>query len=84
MKSLAAFTTLVTCLVLVACGRNESPKATPVATPLSSAANVPKAEIKKDEAPHAPDTHGMPGMSELFKGDDKPALKTSEKTPPGR
>ena len=84
MKNLAAFTTLVTCLVLVACGRNESPKATPAATPFSIAANVPKAEIKKDDAPHAPDTHGMPGTSELFKDEDKPAVKSSEMTPPGR
>ena len=67
MKNLAVITTLVACLVLVACGRNKSPKATPAPTPLSSAANVPNAETKKDEALHAPDTHGMPGMSELFK-----------------
>ena len=79
MKSFGVITTLEACLVLVACGRNEPPKTTPVATPLFSAANVPKAEIKKDEAPHAPDTHGMPGMSELLQGDDKSAAKAREK-----
>ena len=75
MKSFGVITTLEACLVLVECGRNESPKA----TPLSSAANVPKAETTKDEAPHAPDTRGMPGMSELLQGDDKSAAKASEK-----
>ena len=77
MKNLAVVATFVASLVLVACGRNEPPKATPA--PLSSATTVTKAEPKKDEAPHAPDTHGMPGMSELFKGDDKPADKAGDK-----
>lgn len=76
MKNFAVIAAIVACLMLVACGRNEPPKATPAATPLSNAA---KAETKKDEAPHAPDTHGMPGMSELFKADDKPAVTANEK-----
>ena len=77
MKSLAVAATFVASFALVACGRNEPPKAT--SAPLSGATTVTQAEPKKEEAPHAPDTHGMPGMSELFKGDDKPADKAGDK-----
>ena len=36
---------------------------------------LPAAEAKKDEGAHAPETHGMPGMSELFKSDGKDEKK---------
>ena len=55
--------------MLAACGPSDKPKVTP-----------PASTEAKTEAPHAPDTHGMPGMSELFKGDEKkPEEKKDDK-----
>ena len=60
-------------LLLAACGQESTP-AKPAAAPATSApapaASAP-AEPAKKEVTHAPETHGMPGMSELFKADDK-------------
>ena len=77
MKNFGVLAAIVTSLTLASCGRSEPTKAPPAATP--SAGSATKAETKKEEAPHAPDLHGMPGMADLFKGDDKPAVKASEK-----
>ena len=56
--------------LLFACGPGEPPKPTP--------AKASATEAKKEET-HAPDTHGMPGMSELFKSDDKKDEKGEKK-----
>ena len=71
--------TFVALFIFVACSPNDPSKAAPAA-PKSTAATDAKPEPKKEEH-HTPDTHGMPGMSELFKGDDKAAEKTPEKAP---
>jgi hypothetical protein len=78
MKITAACATLLAGIALAACGPGESPKATPAAAPTSTA--TPTSVDAKKEAKHdTPDTHGMPGMSELFKGDDKAGEKPPEK-----
>lgn len=75
MKMTAAIVALVASLALTACGPNETPKAMPTAAQTSTAAPIAKGESKKEEKMHVPDTHGMPGMSELFKGGDKAGEK---------
>ena len=59
----------VSVLCVAACGQEPAPAkpAAPSAPGNSAAQAAPVAETKKDEAAHAPETHGMPGMSELFK-----------------
>jgi hypothetical protein len=64
-----------TCLTLAACGQS-SEQAKPAAqAPAQSAAPAgpatPAGEAKKEAKQETPDTHGMPGMSELFKDDAK-------------
>ena len=67
------FTTLVVCcFFLAACGQES---ATPASSAPPGASTAPAAEAKKDEGAHAPETHGMPGMSELFKSDGKDEKK---------
>lgn len=58
-------------VVLAACSRSEAPAPAAAAAPAGATASAVKAEAKKEEKHEAPDIHGMPGMSELFKGDDK-------------
>ena len=79
MKNFAIIAAIAASLVLVACGRDEPPKPSTTAKPLSSSTTAAKTETKKEEAPHAPDLHGMPGMADLFKGEEKPVVKASEK-----
>ena len=75
MKRITAITAVVVGLALAACGSSDPPtaKTTPTTPPATNAAA--KTEPKHD----TPDTHGMPGMSELFKGDDKKADKADDK-----
>ncbi len=84
-KSGSLFTALIAALALTACGDSAPPKTTvpAAAAPVAPAAGAPGAapasagsasapvEAKKEEKHDAPDTHGMPGMADLFKGDDK-------------
>jgi len=64
-----ALTIAALSLALAACGQsNDQSKATS-STP-SAPATTAAPEAKK-EVHEAPDTHGMPGMSELFKGKDE-------------
>jgi hypothetical protein len=79
MKMTVAFAALVAGLALSACGRNEPPKAASGAPPTATATTMVKGQTKKEEKSDVPDTHGMPGMSELFKGDDKAGEKPAEK-----
>lgn len=63
-------------LLLAACGQDATPPAKPAATPAAGApAAAPEAsapaEAPKKEVTQAPETHGMPGMSELFKAEEK-------------
>ena len=66
---------------VAACGQEPAPAAptaptAPPTTPSTAPApSAPAAEAKKDEGAHAPETHGMPGMSELFKSDGKDEKK---------
>ena len=66
---------------VAACGQEPAPAAptaptAPSTTPSTAPApSAPAAEAKKDEGAHAPETHGMPGMSELFKSDGKDEKK---------
>jgi hypothetical protein len=76
MKATTIFAILAACAVLAACGPGEAPKATPAKATTGAPAAV---EAKKEEKRETPDTHGMPGMSELFKGDDKKDEKKDEK-----
>ena len=78
MKIANAFATLFAGITLAACGPSEPPKAAPAAATTTSAAPA-SADAKKEAKHDTPDTHGMPGMSELFKGDDKAAEKPAEK-----
>ena len=41
------------------------------ATASATASSAAAVEAKKEEKPDVPDTHGMPGMADLFKGEDK-------------
>ena len=78
MKIANAFATIFAGIMLAACGPGETPKAAPVAATTTPAAPA-NADARKEAKHDAPDTHGMPGMSELFKGDDKAAEKPAEK-----
>lgn len=61
-------------------GRQATPKveAKPIAETKAEAQAAPKAETADSAGAakaDAPDTHGMPGMADLFKGDDKSEKK---------
>jgi len=63
---------------VAACGQEPAPAAPTAPSTTTSTApapSAPAAEAKKDEGAHAPETHGMPGMSELFKSDGKDEKK---------
>jgi uncharacterized lipoprotein YbaY len=65
---------LAAAAALVGCeDKKPAPQAPPptAAAPAPSAAPAPAGEAAKKEEIEAPDTHGMPGMSELFKDKDK-------------
>ena len=63
--------------LIAACGPGEAPKATTsTTTTVTTGANT---EVKVEEKPHAPESHGMPGMADLFKGDEKKDEKKDEK-----
>ena len=72
MKMTSGVAALLACLTLAACGPNEPPA--PKTTSVNS-----NAEAKKETKPEVPDTHGMPGMSDLFKTEEKAAEKAGEK-----
>jgi hypothetical protein len=77
MQAHRFFIVSATCLTLAACGQSgEPPKAAATGKPAAqapapAASGAPTAEAKKEEKHDTPDTHGMPGMSELFKDDPK-------------
>jgi ABC-type glycerol-3-phosphate transport system substrate-binding protein len=78
MKTTAAVAALITGLTLAACGQNTPPPAKPTST--TSTTSPSPSPAAKTEAKHeTPDTHGMPGMSELVKGEEKKAPDGSEK-----
>ena len=56
------------------CGQEQPAPAKPAAPAATSApaqpAAAPEAK-KKEEGAQVPETHGMPGMAELFKGEEK-------------
>ena len=58
---------------LAACGKsNDASKASaPLPTPPAVKADAKAEAAKADEKPHAAESHGMPGMADLFKGDEK-------------
>jgi hypothetical protein len=79
MKTTATVLALATSAVLYACGGGaEPPKTAPAAAPKAEA---PKAEAPKEEKKDAAESHGMPGMSDLFKVEEKkPEEKKAEPT----
>lgn len=82
MRALVVYSCFAIACALAGCGPGDPPKAVPAATGGSATAASGKVEAKKEEKHEkheAPDSHGMPGMSELFKGDDKKEEKKDQK-----
>lgn len=74
MRTMAVAFALLAALTLSACGRDAPPAAPKTATtpPVSS-------ETKAEKKHEVPETHGMPGMSELVKGEEKGTGKENDK-----
>lgn len=79
MKFAGLFVACLLTLTLTACEQKKAaPAAAQPATAEAKAADAKpgeakaeeKKEEKKEEQAEAPDTHGMPGMGDLFKGKD--------------
>ncbi len=66
--------TVLVATALAACGKKPAEPARPAAAPATAAAPAPEAPKdggKAEEHTEAPDTHGMPGMADLFKDKDE-------------
>ena len=64
---------LIASAALAACGQSEAPKTPPPPAPktdMKPASDTKPADAKVEEKPHAAESHGMPGMSDLVKVDD--------------
>ena len=77
MKTTTAIALLAVGFLLCACKPNDPPA--PPTTTTTTTTTTTKTEVKKEEKHEVPDTHGMPGMAELFKGDEKKEEKKDEK-----
>ena len=62
--------TVLVAAALAACGKKPAEPQKP-ATAAAPAQEAPKDGGKAEEHTEAPDTHGMPGMADLFKGKDE-------------
>jgi hypothetical protein len=76
MRSIAAVGIVGLGLIGAACG-DSAKQPTPKVGVVNAAAAATEsgAEPAKEAKHEAPDTHGMPGMADLFKGEEKPEKK---------
>jgi len=76
MRAIAGVGLVGLALAVAACGDSAKQPAPKVGV-VNASATVAEAKVDPvKEAKHeAPDTHGMPGMAELFKGEEKPEKK---------
>ena len=77
MNNRRALLALAAVLPRAACGPGDAPK--PATSTTTTTTTATKTEVKAEEKPHAPESHGMPGMADLFKGDEKKDEKKDEK-----